>query len=134
VYVDESGDFNMEILNAISGFFRSYGIDPLLGGFICGIIVGALVRVGIASRKSEEWNSFKRSQIYCDRYSGSSMRIRININGEEKELGSAESYEIINALRSRNKIEAIKLLRESTGLSLKEAKDLVEIIEKDNVQ
>lgn len=34
--------------------------------------------------------------------------------------------EVLDALRSGNRIEAIKRLREATGLGLKEAKDLVE--------
>lgn len=34
--------------------------------------------------------------------------------------------DVLDALRGGNKIEAIKLLREATGLGLKEAKDLVE--------
>lgn len=34
--------------------------------------------------------------------------------------------DVLDALRSGNKIEAIKRLREATGLGLKEAKDLVE--------
>ena len=34
--------------------------------------------------------------------------------------------EVLNALQRGNKIKAIKLLRQSTGLGLKEAKDLVD--------
>jgi hypothetical protein len=37
--------------------------------------------------------------------------------------------EVVDALRRGNKIEAIKLLRNATGLGLKEAKDAVERIE-----
>lgn len=39
------------------------------------------------------------------------------------------SSEVIQAIESGNKIEAIKLLRESTGLGLKESKDLIDAYE-----
>ncbi len=37
--------------------------------------------------------------------------------------------EVIEAIEHGNKIEAIKLLRESTGLGLKEAKDIIDAYE-----
>ena len=37
---------------------------------------------------------------------------------------------VLEALRSGNKIEAIKLVRERTGLGLKESKDLVERLQR----
>ena len=40
------------------------------------------------------------------------------------------SQEAVKALRSGNKVEAIKLVREATGLGLAEAKTMVEAIEK----
>ncbi|KQU73634.1 MULTISPECIES: ribosomal protein L7/L12 [unclassified Rhizobacter] len=39
------------------------------------------------------------------------------------------SVEVVDALRRGNKIEAIKLLRDATGLGLSEAKDAVERVE-----
>lgn len=39
------------------------------------------------------------------------------------------SSEVIQAIERGNKIEAIKLLRESTGLGLKESKDLIDAYE-----
>jgi ribosomal protein L7/L12 len=41
----------------------------------------------------------------------------------------ALSSEVIEAIERGNKIEAIKLLRESTGLGLKEAKDIIDAYE-----
>lgn len=41
----------------------------------------------------------------------------------------ALSNEVIEAIERGNKIEAIKLLRESTGLGLKESKDLIDAYE-----
>lgn len=130
----------MEILNDISEFFRSYGIDPLVGGFICGIIVCALARTGTVDVKPQAGNATgpgravrqKPSLFRESMLGGSSLKIRINVNGEEKELDDAESAKIMSALKQGNKIEAIKQARESTGLDLKEAKDLVEALEKSN--
>ncbi len=44
-------------------------------------------------------------------------------------LTDAQLNAISDALRGGNKIEAIKLHREATGLGLKEAKDEIEVIE-----
>lgn len=44
-------------------------------------------------------------------------------------LADAQLNAIADALRAGNKIEAIKLHREATGLGLKESKDEVEAIE-----
>ncbi len=46
-------------------------------------------------------------------------------------LTDAQLNAIADALRSGQKIEAIKLHREATGLGLKEAKDAIEAIEAD---
>lgn len=44
-------------------------------------------------------------------------------------LTEAQINSIADALRARNKIDAIKLYREATGFGLKESKDEVEAIE-----
>lgn len=46
------------------------------------------------------------------------------------EASAADQSDIIELLRQGQKIEAIKLYRERTGLGLKEAKDAVEAIER----
>ncbi|MBC8011630.1 MAG: ribosomal protein L7/L12 [Burkholderiales bacterium] len=46
-------------------------------------------------------------------------------------LSDAQINAISDALRGGNKIEAIKLYREATGLGLKESKDAVEALEAD---
>jgi hypothetical protein len=49
----------------------------------------------------------------------------------EPSLPPSADAEIRSLLRDRRKIEAIKVLRQHTGLGLKEAKDKVEAIERD---
>lgn len=44
------------------------------------------------------------------------------------ELTKADTEQVARLIRSGNKIEAIKLVREKTGLGLKEAKDLVDAL------
>lgn len=46
------------------------------------------------------------------------------------ELGRELAPDIERLIRAGNKIEAIKLVRERTGLGLKEAKDTVEMMER----
>ena len=46
-----------------------------------------------------------------------------------QELSEAQRQAVQNTLFAGRKIEAIKLLREATGLGLKEAKDLAEAME-----
>lgn len=48
----------------------------------------------------------------------------------EREFATGDDPEVVEALRSGSKIEAIKLFRVSTGLGLAEAKHAVEEIER----
>lgn len=126
----------MGTVHAISEYLRSYGIDPLIGGFISGIIVCAIARVGIAGRKSAGGSPFSGGpfdspslSVAREQTFGSSLKIRVKVNGVGSELGSAESSEVIGAVRRGDKIEAVKLLREFAGMDLKDAHCLVEVIE-----
>ncbi len=131
----------MNILNEVSKFFSSQGLDPLLAGFICGIIVCVFARVGIVRNKTKGKELIRRNVITrakplvsVAQALGASNKMCIKINGEEKEVGDLELAEIMSAIKGGKKIEAIKLLRESTGLELKEAKDLVEVMQKTHLQ
>jgi hypothetical protein len=55
------------------------------------------------------------------------QRIAYQLDGEERAIPAEASAEIIAQL-PLNKIMAIKLAREATGLGLREAKDLVEAL------
>jgi len=63
-----------------------------------------------------------------------SVKIRLTNNGKEIELDDHISGQISDAIRKGQKIEAIKILREASGLDLKGAKDLVEVLEKSNLR
>ncbi|MDP3858152.1 MAG: ribosomal protein L7/L12 [Stagnimonas sp.] len=129
------------MLTEISEFFRSLGLDPLLGGFLAGIAFCVLALIGFRKRTSEPTgptssvhkpparasSSFSVSR---EQMQHSALSIKLKLNGSERELSAAETAEMSAALQRGDKIGAIKALREVTGLGLKEAKDLVEVIER----
>lgn len=97
----------------VSSWFQAQGISPLLGGMLLGAsIVYLLVR---SSRK-------QRVNLELPRVP--QERPMAAASGDVKEQALA-------LVRRKNKIEAIKLVRERTGLGLKEAKDQVEAWEKE---
>lgn len=53
---------------------------------------------------------------------------KFEINPARVTVSEPEFMQQVRALASRNKIEAIKLYREATGVGLKEAKDLVDAL------
>lgn len=127
------------MLNEISEFFRSLGIDPLLGGFIAGLVLGAVLRAGVSRRSADDGGTRPNDPAAALRTSASfsreqtlhsQLKVKLKLNGEERELSAAETAEMSAALKRGDKIGAIKALREATGLGLKEAKDLVEVIER----
>ncbi|MCB9497477.1 MAG: ribosomal protein L7/L12 [Fibrobacteria bacterium] len=56
-------------------------------------------------------------------------RLVLNVGGSEIDLPEKEVEQFREALRSGEKIRAIKILREATGLGLKEAKDVVDALD-----
>ena len=128
------------MIATISELFRSYGIDPLIGGFISGIVLCAFARIGVFRKKNlrDESNAptsrfgveRKKAQPFSPQ---SSLNVRINVNGEERALDAEEIYDVIEALKRGDKIEAIKRLREKTGLGLSESKQLIEVLERTNL-
>lgn len=121
-------------MKAISDFFSSHGIDPFLAGLVAGVLLLVTVRVVFSGGKV---SSPLRLQAGLDGGTlGSTISrtgttsVRVSVNGAERELTSEQSAEVLGALRGGNKIAAIKAVREATGLGLKEAKDLVEALER----
>ena len=97
----------------VSAWFQAQGISPLLGGILLGAsIVLLLFR---SSRKPKV--IFEVPRVPHERPMAAAA-------GDVKEQALA-------LVRQKNKIEAIKLVRERTGLGLKEAKDQVEAWERD---
>jgi large subunit ribosomal protein L7/L12 len=56
--------------------------------------------------------------------------VSLVVNGKTLDIGPATMAEIQSLIRAGNKIEAIKGLREASGLGLAEAKTVVESLEK----
>ena len=118
----------------ISEYLNSHGIDPFLGGLIVGIVVCALVRVGIARNRAEIKDPFGGGAASGPPAAGASTglavprtaQIRIKTGGVERELTAPETANLMQLLDRGEKIAAIKLVREVTGLGLKEAKGLVD--------
>jgi Ribosomal protein L7/L12 C-terminal domain len=123
-------------MNDVSRFFLSYGLDPFIAGLIIGIIICALARVGLAKNRPEKkelLGTASPSSPFFSRAADimtSSTSIKIIDNGVEKTLDEPTATAIMTDLAQGNKIEAIKKLRESTGMELKGAKDLIEVLEK----
>lgn len=56
-------------------------------------------------------------------------QVQTTVQVAQKTLGGEDVQQVVSLIRSGKKIEAIKLVRESTGLGLKEAKDVVDGME-----
>ncbi len=134
--------------HAISDVARIIGLSPTLTAFLSGAFLGFVIRGLITSRKSEVVvHSAARgssNQNFSMRTpdadvrplisgvaemlaSHSTNRFIVNIQDKQVELDGSQ---IAEELQKGNLIAAIKLLREQTGLGLKESKRVVEALEK----
>lgn len=130
----------MDILKIIAEFFSANSIDPVLGGFVVVVILWAMVRVSRSRPPKDRRQSFKQGPITHGEFIFSKQRpihtqqkIQIAVNGHHRELDRDESNTILGYIKSGNKIEAIKYLRELSDMGLKEAKDLVDLMERANL-
>ena len=71
-----------------------------------------------------------RAASHPDRVAVSESTIVIKNGDRQTELGKATTERILSLLREHKKIEAIKILREESGLDLRESKALVDALEK----
>lgn len=92
----------------VSGWFEAQGVSPLVGGALLGAALVYLLMRGRA-RQAQPFQ-VPRAQM---------QRPIAAVQGDVKE-------QALQLVRAKNKIEAIKLVRQHTGLGLKEAKDQVE--------
>src|SRR5688572_20650980 len=97
----------------VSGWFEAQGISPLVGGLLLG---GSLVYLLVRAR-SRRPTTFEVPRV-------PEQRPMVAASGDVKE-------QALELVRAKNKIGAIKLVRERTGLGLKEAKDQVEAWERE---
>ncbi len=107
-------------MTPLSNFLAARGVDPFIAGFIGGIVFCGLRR-GLRGRRSGSGAPTTTSSLD---FQAAELKLA------EFKLEPAASAAIITALEQGNKIEAIKIVRESTGLGLKRAKELVEAIDK----
>lgn len=117
-------------MSDVTNYFMELGIDPFLAGLVIGAFLCALVRsrfrVSIETRRPMGRQEGVRSAIEPATLVTKSYSVTVS----NKELGNEESAAMLAALDRGNKIEAIKIVREALGIELKQAKDLVEAIEK----
>jgi large subunit ribosomal protein L7/L12 len=97
----------------VSSWFQAQGISPLFGGMLLG---ASIVYLLLRSARKKKVN-FELPRVPEERPMAAA-------SGDVKEQAMA-------LVRRKNKIEAIKLVRERTGLGLKEAKDQVEAWEQE---
>lgn len=113
------------MIEQFSVFFANLGVPPIVAGLAIGAVFGFFLR-GILSPKPAAAVKPAApaptvfSQPRAD-YSGSGRETLRHLNL----LASVEA-DIHDALSRGSKIEAIKILREATGLGLKESKDLID--------
>ena len=124
-------------MKALSAWLEALGISPLLAGLVAGAFLFFLLsRLGGREAKHALGadSGVKSLQDRADRLSDIKhgvvhTQISIKNNGQPFELAGEVGAALLEMIRQGNKIEAIKLVREQSGLGLKEAKDLVEALE-----
>lgn len=107
----------------LSGYLMSMGVSPLLVGLIAGFVLGLLARGRGQARPAD---AGPPPTATWKKEFGGHPRITVTIKGQPRELDAAQSTAVMGALGRDRKIEAIKALREATGLGLKDSKELVE--------
>jgi hypothetical protein len=124
-------------LDAISSWFESLGVPPVLGGFLFGVLFMLIIFAG--KREKRQPDSASRIQAFVPdkrpAQQHSSIKvdgpaIAININGREIEIPADEGERIIEMIRGNRTIEAIKTVRARSDLGLAEAKQFVEMLER----
>lgn len=121
-----------EFLDSVGVWFQGIGVHPVIGAFLVGFIFAALI---FRSKKSSGtgWNvemgtGSAPSKIFENMKVGFSSSANIAINGKEVEIPPESLAQIMELIKSKKLIEAIKVLRSCTSLDLKDAKNVVETI------
>jgi hypothetical protein len=128
------------MLKVASVLFGAIDIPSVLGGFLIGVLlcVGLyllkrLLRVEVVGMSDDRLSRFRDPNAFSgDVYTGSTVTSNLSFVTDSKEhvLPDHVTVQITEALRQGNKIEAIKIFKDATGLGLKESKDIIEALQK----
>lgn len=121
-------------MDTISNWFLSIGIHPLIGGAILGALLmlalrskGHRIPTAPASRKAA---AAKPSPSSSPHSSHTFRTLNVTNDGKKIQVPEEINEKLMEHLRNGEKIMAVKVLREATGLGLKESKDVVEAMER----
>lgn len=113
-------------MDAFSQWFSDRGISPLLAGAVISIFALFAFKFLFRSRADRDVDYGATPRTVTETRAKS--RTRVSVHTSELDLPPELSAEVIELVKSGNKIQAIKIVREATGLGLKEAKDVVEAL------
>src|SRR5687768_7075232 len=118
------------ILDDISAWFQMFGIHPVIGGMLVGALLMFLLRLKRPSipksARSKRSITAAPSSVNAMHSSHSLQTIDVMNEGKKIQVPEEVNEKLMEHLRNGEKIMAIKIFREATGLGLKESKDVVE--------
>lgn len=124
------------MLKSLSDLFQSIGIHPLVGGFLLGVgvclLLIALKRAAVfdaANPKTDELARFKNPNAFADS-AATRTKVTYHADGADRALPDHIAEKVIAALQDGQKIEAIKIFKDATGLGLKESKEIIETLQR----
>lgn len=126
----------MEILDSIAAWFAGFGVHPVLGGFLVGLVLGLVVRANRTQPTATAgMTAFEDQARGAGMIQKSTVALEhgvtsLAINGTPVPLAPKAVSEIVETIKSGRLVDAIKLARQETGLGLAEAKLLVDTLAK----
>lgn len=113
------------MIEQFSTFFANLGVPPLVAGLLLGAVFGFLLR-GILSSKPDEAARPVTLPAASPPRATTMFTSAPSLDLGGLSISASAEADIRAALQRGSKIEAIKLLREATGLGLKESKDVID--------
>ena len=137
MFADTEATAKHKDMHEISLWLESMGIPPLLGGLVAGAVLGWLLsRLGAREKSAVVLGAGSRATT-GNRTPNNQTRGADDVRagshfgpeGDFADLSEQELKAVYRHLQQGEKIAAIKLLRERTGLGLAESKKFVENLE-----
>lgn len=127
-----------EFLESISKWFEGLGVHPVLGAFVLGIVLTAFFlrsqrstySGGLSASVGNNPGDFESGFLQRTAVGVENNAISIAINDKTIPLPPDTVAQLTGLMKEKRTVEAIKLLREQTDLTLVDAKRLVETLEK----